>query len=141
MIKKTFGGIILTAVVVGCASIDPNLVTRPDDVKAFAMDRAELVKAGEALWQDPAIGTSGLACQTCHMNGGAFNTSFANDYPHKVGMSQDMAGIPESTAEQMVQFCMIAPMQAKPFPWDSKELAALTAYVVDVAQKEYRNKK
>ncbi len=29
----------------------------------------------------------------------------------------------------MVQFCMLQPMQAEPLAWDSRELAALTAYV------------
>jgi hypothetical protein len=42
-------------------------------------------------------------------------------------------------AEQMVQFCMINPMQAKPLAWDSKELAALTAFVVEF-QKGYKPK-
>ncbi len=30
----------------------------------------------------------------------------------------------------MVQLCMVVPMSADPLPWDSEELAALTAYVV-----------
>jgi cytochrome c len=32
----------------------------------------------------------------------------------------------------MVQFCMIVPMADEPLPWDSTELAALTAYVQSI---------
>jgi len=39
--------------------------------------------------------------------------------------------------DEMVQFCMLAPMAAKPFPWDSRELATLTAYAAEV-QKSYK---
>ena len=42
-------------------------------------------------------------------------------------------------AEQIVQFCMMSPMQAKPLAWDSKELAALSAFVVEF-QKGYKAK-
>jgi len=49
-----------------------------------------------------------------------------------------MAGdVGEITAAQMVQFCMLAPMEAEPLPWDSKELAALAAYVDDVVQPAF----
>nr|WP_022950551.1 hypothetical protein [Leucothrix mucor] len=41
--------------------------------------------------------------------------------------------------EQIVQFCMMSPMQAKPLAWESKELAALSAFVVDF-QKGYTPK-
>ena len=42
----------------------------------------------------------------------------------------------EVNAAEMVQFCMNVPMMSDPFPWDSRELAALTAYVEHI-QAEY----
>lgn len=114
------------------ASIDPALVTRPKGTKPFAGRRADLVAEGERLWKSTALGTNGMACETCHQNGGAFNASFAKPYPHAVSMPGERAGLQRVSAEQMVQFCMIAPMAAKPLAWDSRELAALTAYTGEV---------
>ena len=51
-------------------------------------------------------------------------------YPHRVAMAEQRAGVKEVTADEMVQFCMIVPMQAKPLGWSSRELAALSAYTV-----------
>ncbi|WP_256449340.1 hypothetical protein [Cupriavidus sp. KK10] len=31
--------------------------------------------------------------------------------------------------DEMIQACMVMPMAAKPLPWDSKELAALVAFM------------
>ena len=48
------------------------------------------------------------------------------------------AKLDEIGAEQMVQFCFLAAMGTENvLPWDSEELAALTAYTVDVVQKDY----
>lgn len=66
----------------------------------------------------------------------AFNDTFKKSYPHFVQMSKDVSNMDTITAEGMVQYCLIRPMMSKPLPWDSKELAALTAYVEDL-QKEY----
>jgi len=78
----------------------------------------------------------GLACATCHVGGqAAFLPTFAKAYPHPVAMATAV-GIKEMTAEEMVQFCLVQPMASKPLAWDSKELAALTAYTLEV-QKSY----
>ncbi len=133
-------GATVTLLLAGCGSIDPSKVTRPAGTKAFSADRAILVAEGKKLWNDPSIGKSGMACNSCHMGGAQFKKTFKVAYPHKVAMSSNMAGLTEITAEQMVQFCMVAPMKTDPLPWDSKELASLTAYVEDVAQPEYQKK-
>ncbi|MBL1417091.1 MAG: hypothetical protein COB27_009460, partial [Moritella sp.] len=67
------------------------------------------------------------------------NDSFKQPYPHLVAMAEDMSGLTSIDAEQMVQFCMLQPMQAEMFAWDSKELAALTLYVEKVVQVEFIN--
>jgi len=55
-----------------------------------------------------------------------------------VAMVNNMAGdVGPINAAQMVQFCMLAPMEAETLPWNSKELAALAAYVDDVVQPSF----
>lgn len=120
----------------GAASVDPKLVTRPSGSKPFSASHAVLVAEGERLWKSTTLSTNGMACETCHKNGGAFSASFAKPYPHAVGMPQAQSGIRKVDAEQMVQFCMVVPMAAKPLAWDSRELAALTAYTGE-AQKAF----
>jgi len=131
-------GIGLTGFVTACASIDPALITREPGQEPYQARREELVKAGAELWKDPSLGNSGLSCDNCHMMNAQFKKSFKQPYPHEVAMVNNMAGdVGEITAAQMVQFCMLAPMEAEPLPWDSKELAALAAYVDDVVQPAF----
>jgi len=91
--------------------------------------KAGLLDEGEKLWNDKSLSTNGVACSTCHVSYGGFLPSFAKPYPHEVAMVKSMSGKPRVDAAEMVQFCMIQPMQADPLPWSSKQLAALTAYV------------
>jgi cytochrome c len=111
-------------------------VTRPADTRLFAGAHTQLVKEGERLWNDPSLGTSGLACGTCHLNHGHFNPSFTNPFPHPVAMTEQRAGLKQVRLDEMVQFCMVVPMASKPLAWDSEALAALTAYAGQV-QKEF----
>ncbi len=113
-------------------------MTRPKGTKPYRGKRADLVKAGRTLWKDTKLSTNGLACNTCHLNGGAFQATFAKPYPHYVAMTDQKAGLKTVTAEEMVQLCMVVPMAAKPLAWDSKQLAALTAYTVEL-QKNYKH--
>jgi cytochrome c len=104
-------------------------------------DRSTLVTKGEALWNDKSLSSNGLACSSCHVgNVAAFKTTFKEPYPHQVEMASDMGGLEAIDADGMVQLCMLVPMKAEILPWDSEELAALTAYVVDVVQPDYQQK-
>ncbi len=64
------------------------------------------------------------------------NPTFGQAYPHKVAMATQRAGTDAIHLDEMVQFCMLVPMQAKALAWNSRELAALTAYSVEF-QKGY----
>jgi cytochrome c peroxidase len=110
-------------------AIDPAQVTRPDGVALHEAPAAELRARGAELFEDTSLSTNGMACATCHADLAQYNDTFAEPYPHAVGMASDMAGLEEVTAAQMVQLCMMVPMAAQPLPWDGVELAALTAYV------------
>jgi hypothetical protein len=119
------------------AKIEPKLITRPAGTNLVMTNRAELVTLGERLWQNPSLSTNGLTCQTCHINHGSFLTTFSQPYPHMVAMAKDRAGLDKIDIDEMVQLCMVVPMAAKPLPWNSKELAALSAYSLEV-QKTFK---
>jgi cytochrome c len=119
------------------AKIEPKLITRPTGTKLVMANHAELVKRGERLWQDPSLSTNGLTCQTCHINHGSFLTTFSQPYPHMVAMAKDRASLDTIHIDEMVQLCMVVPMAANPLPWNSQELAALSAYSLEV-QKTFK---
>ena len=129
-------GAMLILTLTGCGSVDPALVQRPDGVAAFEGDPVELAAAGQELWNDATLGTAGLSCASCHVGGAQFKDSFKQPYPHQVAMAKSMADLESINAEQMVQFCMIVPMKGEPLAWDSRELAALAAYV-EVEQRNF----
>lgn len=117
--------------------IDPKLVTRPAGTQLASGNAAELAKEGEKLWNSKTLSTNGMSCQTCHQNYGAFTASFAQSYPHRVTMANDRTGMKKVALDEMIQICMVVPMAAKPLPWNSRELAALTAYVSQL-QKHFK---
>lgn len=86
-------------------------------------------KLGEKLFNDTRLSTNGNACATCHAGHAAFSASFAKPYPHTVAMARDQLGRDPIHLDEMIQACMLMPMAARPLPWNSKELAGLTAYV------------
>ncbi len=118
--------------------IDPAAITRPQGYKPYAGDARELAVLGEKLWNDTRLSSNGMSCNTCHANHGAFQASFAKPYPHRVAMARDKAGVKRVHLDEMIQACMVMPMAAKPLPWASKELAALTAHTSKL-QKSFRS--
>lgn len=109
---------------------------RPAGIKPFRAKRSVLVKMGEKLFSDTALSTNEMSCNSCHSGFSNYNETFKKPFPHFVQMAKDVSGLDALDAEQMVQFCIIRPMMSKPLPWDSKELAALTAYVLET-RKQY----
>jgi hypothetical protein len=116
----------------GGAKVAARDFVRPVGVGAPAASSAALVSKGKTLWNDTSLSKSGLACQSCHVNGAALNATFAQAYPHPIAMPTQMAGVGPIHLDEMVQFCMLVPMQAKPLKWGSQELAALTAYSAEL---------
>lgn len=115
------------------AKIDPARFKQPTNTPLASGDSDELLAEGETLWKDRRLGSSGIACATCHTDGvGQMADTFAAPYPHFVKMPHDRAGVSEVSASEMVNFCMMVPMQDEPLPWGSRELAALTAYVEQI---------
>jgi hypothetical protein len=120
----------------GAAQVDASQIRQPSSLRLAPGGGAAQRALGEKLWNDASLGNSGVACATCHVPAGGtisqMNASFAQPYPHRVAMPAQQAGLASVNAAEMVQFCMTAPMASEPLPWDSKELAALSAYVLDL---------
>ncbi len=122
----------------GGARVDPARFQQPAGATLASGSAAELLAEGERLWNDRSLGRSGLACGTCHFQKYAqMKPGFARPYPHAVEMVQQQSGVAQVNAAEMVQFCMLQPMQAEPLAWTSRELAALTAWVKHI-QPGYR---
>jgi mono/diheme cytochrome c family protein len=130
---------VFTTVLASSAAFAQNAAgaaaVRPTGYKPKAGDPG----AGEKLFLDKKLSTNGMSCATCHANNASFSDGFARPYPHKVAMANDDLGIKTIHLDEMIQACMVMPMQAKPLPWNSKELADLTAYVAQV-QKTFKPK-
>jgi cytochrome c len=117
----------------GGSKVDASRFVQPAGVKLTGGSQADLIVRGRTLWNDRSLGKSGLACANCHVeNYGQMQASFANSYPHQVAMPLQRAGVETVNAAEMVQFCMLVPMLSDPLPWESEELAALTAFVQDI---------
>lgn len=107
-------------------------VSRPADYSPYTGNTAQLVSMGEALFKDTSLSSNNLSCATCHGSEQAmtmYQPSFASAYPHRVAMATNQYGLDQVFLDEMIQVCMVGPMAAEPLPWDSQELAALTAYV------------
>ncbi|MEM9604950.1 MAG: hypothetical protein AAGA11_18960 [Pseudomonadota bacterium] len=111
-------------------------IVRPEDAASFDGDRDALAARGARLFADNDLSSNGLACISCHAGMNLYNDSFTEAYPHRVTMPFETAGLDTVDAETMVQFCLVMPMGTDPLPWQSQELAALSAYIEKI-QPEY----
>lgn len=98
------------------------------DAKPIRNNRAtsynDLVAKGKALWNDESLGGSGISCMTCHADYELLNLDKHNGvWPHPVAMTKDIL-----TFDQMINFCMMNPMETKPLPRNSIEMTAIAAY-------------
>ena len=125
------GFAVSLAVSAAAQNLDPEKVVQPDGAQLHQAPQSELLAKGKALFNDPSVGESGLSCATCHQNFGQYKETFKQPYPHFVNMAKAKAGLEQVNAAEMVQLCMVVPMQADPLPWESERLAALAAYVED----------
>lgn len=119
-------------------------IARPADfVKLYdASSKEELIAYGKELYSDRTLAPNGLACNDCHAKARGYKKSFAKPFPHPSRMAKARAGIKRGIyADEGVQMCIVIPMNREPLAWDSKELAAMAAHVIDIDQPTYRDKK
>jgi len=88
-----------------------------------AQEQAMLMQAvakGDGLWHNPGLGTNGLACGNCHPDGAASN-------PHTFPKYQSNLG-KVGTLREMINWCIMVPMQGKALALDSEDMVAMEAY-------------
>ncbi|MBI4687952.1 MAG: hypothetical protein HY756_09285 [Nitrospirae bacterium] len=104
---------------------------------AYAVDEAAMVKAsianGAKLYVDPSLGTSGKTCNTCHMEMGKSKKEGMMGAKGFIGRKPfpKYSPMPKRvmTLEQMIQFCIVTPLDGKALAWDDQKLTDLTSYV------------
>lgn len=122
-------------------AIDPKAISRPAGTELYSrISTKKLIRIGKKLFNDTSLSSIGLSCNSCHATDALFNKSFSTPYPHQVTMAQDRAGMKSVHADEFIQFCLLAPMKGETLGWESKKLAALTAYVTEVKQKKFIKK-
>jgi thiosulfate dehydrogenase len=112
-----------------------------------AAELAKSVENGKKLFNDKTLGTSGLTCNSCHMEGGTKEgkmgetvippwDNLAPKYPKYFKMAERVY-----TLDQVVQFCIVNPLKGKALAWDDQKLTDLTAYCASVKKMEKMEKK
>lgn len=115
VIMGTIGGTFMWAVTVQAKP--------PRNEAQIAQEQAALMSAvakGDALWHDGKLGTNGLACGNCHPDGAAVN-------PHTFPKFQTNLG-KVGTLRDMINWCIMVPLQGKALAPDSDEMVAMEAY-------------
>ena len=106
-----------------CAA-NPCAASKSTPIREHAFDSfGQAAALGEKMWKDENLGTSGLACLSCHTDHALLNLDRNQNFPHYVKMVGDVV-----TLDQMINYCMLKPMKGKPFARDSKEMTAMAAY-------------
>lgn len=111
-----------------------------------AAELAKSVENGKMLFSDTTLGTSGMTCNSCHMEGGTKEgkmgdmvvpawDNLAAKYPKYFGMAKKVM-----TLDQVVNWCIKEPLKGKPLAWDDQKLTDLTAYCASVKAEKKKEK-
>ena len=101
---------------------------------------AASVERGKALFNDSTLGTSGMTCNSCHIEGAtkdnprtmmgmtidAFDNLGAR-YPQYVPMVEKVVTLPA-----MIDFCIANALKGEPLPWHDQKLIDLTSYCASI---------
>ena len=96
------------------------------------------VERGKGLFMDASLGTTGMSCNGCHVEGGTKSGKMgekeippfmhvAKKYPRYFPMAGTVM-----TLDQVINWCIMKPMEGKPLAWDDQRLADLSSYVASV---------
>jgi len=110
--------------------------------EAEKMDPEAAMKAsimnGKALFSDASLGTNGKTCNDCHMAGGTKEGKMGKmvippfyEVNEKYPMYWVMAD-KVMTLDQVINWCILTPLEGEPLKWDDQRLADLAAYCSSV---------
>jgi len=91
------------------------------DLDRWQDEYMSVVETGRALWVSPELGTNGVACAQCHPNA-------ANTHPETYPKFQQQLGR-VITLREMINWCMMNPLEGAPLDHDDPDMIAIEAYV------------
>lgn len=109
------------AVIVGLVAVQADEFTK-EDLKRWEAEYMSVVEEGRALWVSADLGTNGVACAQCHPNA-------ANTHPETYPKFQQQLGRVIALRD-MINWCLINPLEGEPLELDSAEMVAIEAYVL-----------
>ena len=92
-----------------------------EDLARWETEYMSVVEMGRELWVSPELGTNGVACAQCHPNA-------ANTHPETYPKFQQQLG-KVTALRDMINWCIMNPLEGETLALDSPEMIALEAYV------------
>ncbi len=92
-----------------------------EDLARWEAEYMHVVAKGRDLWVSPDLGTNGVACAQCHPNA-------ANTHPETYPKFQQQLG-KVAALRDMINWCILNPLEGEMLALDSAEMIALEAYV------------
>ena len=119
MAGATVAAVLIAVITIGMA-IQADEFTK-EDLERWEQEFMSVVKTGRALWTSPELGTNGVACAQCHPNA-------ANTHPETYPKFQQQLGRVVALRD-MINWCLLNPLEGKPLKLDDPKLVAMEAYV------------
>jgi cytochrome c len=124
MIKRIAGTVFaagVLALIVGLVAPQADEFTKKD-LERWQSEYMSVVETGRALWVSGDLGTNGVSCAQCHPNA-------ANTHPETYPKFQQQIGRVIALRD-MINWCLMNPLEGEPLELDSKEMVAIEAYVL-----------
>ncbi len=97
-------------------------------VPGASSEEKPTIEKGKVIFNDPALGTTGASCNTCHVNGkGLENTVHKKEW--------FTGGKLHTTLEEAVNYCIIYALKGKPLDVKSAEMQSLVLYIKSLGRK------
>ena len=113
------GALVVASIVITLVSYADEFTK--EDQERWQQEYMSVVEKGRALWASPELGTNGVACGQCHPNA-------ANTHPETYPKFQQQLGRVIALRD-MINWCLMNPLEGAPLELDSREMVAIEAYV------------
>jgi len=124
MIKRIVATVFVAgilALIVGLSALQADEFTKKD-LERWQNEYMSVVETGRGLWVSGDLGTNGVACAQCHPNA-------ANTHPETYPKFQKQLGRVIALRD-MINWCLMNPLEGEPLELDSAEMVAIEAYVL-----------
>lgn len=117
-IKATVAAVVVGLMVAAVLQADE---FNTEDQLRWQQEFMSVVTEGRALWTSAELGTNGVACAQCHPNA-------ADSHPETYPKFQQQLGRVVALRD-MINWCIMNPLEGAPLELDSREMVAIEAYV------------